>query len=265
MHSKTYKIILAIIVVIIVILGIWWGISISKNATPSASNTKTTVTYVCPSGSNVEATFNNADHTVTLTDANGQQNLLPQTRSADGGRYANSDESYIFWDKGNEALVTQNAGKAQTCIKQSAVTKINANKANITQTVTSFGNNLQNVSLLGPKASSSMAKQYGPYVTANLLSDWQKNPSSAPGRKASNPYPDHITISNIEPGGVVYSVNGQIVFMDSHSATGAGNTATKNFTMTMSKRNNKWLIASFMFLNNSTSTATSTHTPNTSK
>lgn len=32
---------------------------------------------------------------------------LPQTISADGGRYANSDESVVFWNKGNTAFVSE--------------------------------------------------------------------------------------------------------------------------------------------------------------
>ena len=32
---------------------------------------------------------------------------LPQTISADGGRYANADESIVFWNKGNTAFVTE--------------------------------------------------------------------------------------------------------------------------------------------------------------
>ena len=32
---------------------------------------------------------------------------LPQTISASGARYANSDESIVFWNKGNTAFVTE--------------------------------------------------------------------------------------------------------------------------------------------------------------
>jgi len=33
---------------------------------------------------------------------------LHQTLSADGARYANADESFVFWNKGNEALIMRN-------------------------------------------------------------------------------------------------------------------------------------------------------------
>lgn len=42
---------------------------------------------------------------VTLSD--GRIMSLPQTLSADGARYANADESFVFWNKGNGALVLE--------------------------------------------------------------------------------------------------------------------------------------------------------------
>lgn len=45
---------------------------------------------------------------VKIVLSNGRNFDLPQTISADGGRYANPDESFIFWDKGNTALVLEN-------------------------------------------------------------------------------------------------------------------------------------------------------------
>jgi len=48
-----------------------------------------------PTGS-VVLSFNNRD-TMTLT----------QTLSADGARYANSDESFVFWSKGDGAMILQ--------------------------------------------------------------------------------------------------------------------------------------------------------------
>ena len=44
---------------------------------------------------------------VSLTLSNGRRITLP-TLSADGARYANTDESFVFWNKGNTAFVTEN-------------------------------------------------------------------------------------------------------------------------------------------------------------
>ncbi len=45
---------------------------------------------------------------VKIVLSDGRNFDLPQTISADGGRYANSDESFVFWSKGNGALVLEN-------------------------------------------------------------------------------------------------------------------------------------------------------------
>ncbi len=45
---------------------------------------------------------------VVLTLSDGRSMTLPQTISASGIRYANADESFVFWSKGNGALVLEN-------------------------------------------------------------------------------------------------------------------------------------------------------------
>lgn len=45
---------------------------------------------------------------VRLTSNDGLSAMLKQTLSADGARYANEDESFVFWTKGNGAMVLQN-------------------------------------------------------------------------------------------------------------------------------------------------------------
>jgi len=44
---------------------------------------------------------------VALSLSDGRTMTLPQTISADGGRYANADESFVFWGKGNGALILE--------------------------------------------------------------------------------------------------------------------------------------------------------------
>ncbi|MFA5109475.1 MAG: MliC family protein [Patescibacteria group bacterium] len=50
-----------------------------------------------------------------LTFSGGRQIVLPQTISADGARYANTDESLVFWDKGDEATFYQAGQTADIC------------------------------------------------------------------------------------------------------------------------------------------------------
>lgn len=58
---------------------------------------------------------------VALVD--GRSFDLPQTISASGARYANADESFVFWNKGNAALVQENGteGAYQGCMILSSV------------------------------------------------------------------------------------------------------------------------------------------------
>lgn len=53
---------------------------------------------------------------VSLSD--GRQMTLAQTISADGARYANPNESFVFWTKGNGAMVMDNATTTYTnCVE----------------------------------------------------------------------------------------------------------------------------------------------------
>ena len=45
---------------------------------------------------------------VALTLSDGRTMTLAQTVSADGGRYANPDESIVFWNVGDTATITEN-------------------------------------------------------------------------------------------------------------------------------------------------------------
>lgn len=79
------------------------------------------VTYICNGGKTIEAVFYKGESkpvepgqppipsgSVKIVLSDGRNFDLPQTISADGGRYANSDESFIFWSKGDGALMLEN-------------------------------------------------------------------------------------------------------------------------------------------------------------
>jgi membrane-bound inhibitor of C-type lysozyme len=51
---------------------------------------------------------------VVLTLPGGKRLTLPQTLSGSGIRYANSDESFVFWSKGNTAFVEEGPNHTQT-------------------------------------------------------------------------------------------------------------------------------------------------------
>jgi membrane-bound inhibitor of C-type lysozyme len=63
-----------------------------------------TVRYTCPESGRLYVVFNNAQQTATIEEGNTTR-YLKQVTSADGGRYANSDASYVFWIKGKQATI----------------------------------------------------------------------------------------------------------------------------------------------------------------
>jgi membrane-bound inhibitor of C-type lysozyme len=64
-----------------------------------------TVKYTCTGGKTIDATY--YEERVDLTLSDGRSLSLPQAMSGSGARYANADESFVFWSKGNDAFVTE--------------------------------------------------------------------------------------------------------------------------------------------------------------
>ncbi len=74
----------------------------------------TSVTYACNDRKSIKATFIETTGTTSVQTAkvmlsDGRTMTLSHTRAADGVRYANPDESFVFWSKGNGALVLENS------------------------------------------------------------------------------------------------------------------------------------------------------------
>lgn len=70
------------------------------------------VTFECADDKSLEATFY-AD-AVALTLSDGRSMELPQVISGSGTRYANADESFVFWSKGDTAFVTEGSDENLT-------------------------------------------------------------------------------------------------------------------------------------------------------
>ena len=79
-----------------------------KTSPISAQQPTDTITavFTCEGNKSITAAF--TQNSVHLQLSDGRTMSLPQAISADGGRYANSDESFVFWNKGNGALITEN-------------------------------------------------------------------------------------------------------------------------------------------------------------
>ncbi|MDD5321437.1 MAG: MliC family protein [Methylococcales bacterium] len=64
------------------------------------------LTFSCAGNKTIQVLFFADKAELTLSD--GRHMLLLQAISASGARYANTDESFVFWNKGNTAFIAEN-------------------------------------------------------------------------------------------------------------------------------------------------------------
>jgi putative hemolysin/membrane-bound inhibitor of C-type lysozyme len=65
--------------------------------------------FACDAGKTVNAVFTSGTQSsVKLTLSDGRELSVPQAASGSGARYANSNESFVFWNKGNTAFIEEN-------------------------------------------------------------------------------------------------------------------------------------------------------------
>ena len=95
-------------------------------------------------------------------------------------------------------------------------------EGDVRSTVAAFGNQLNAVSLLSPDAADQIRAAYGPYVSEELLASWIENPSTAPGRATSSPWPDHIEVERVTMNDTdAYDVSGRIILTASTGDAGS--------------------------------------------
>jgi membrane-bound inhibitor of C-type lysozyme len=113
---KTSTAIAVLVVLVLVLGGGWWFLGGKTNsAAPSDTATSTPVAsaaFACSDGKSIGASFYQGSVALQLSD--GRTQNLPQVAAASGIRYANQDESFVFWGKGNTAFVTEGAAQTQT-------------------------------------------------------------------------------------------------------------------------------------------------------
>jgi membrane-bound inhibitor of C-type lysozyme len=68
--------------------------------------------FKCQGGKSIEATFYASSVDLKLSD--GRSLTVPQAMSGSGARYANSDETFVFWNKGDTAFVTEGKDGKET-------------------------------------------------------------------------------------------------------------------------------------------------------
>jgi membrane-bound inhibitor of C-type lysozyme len=77
-----------------------------------AANPVAVATFKCQGGKTIEATFYTDKVVLKLSD--GRALSMQQAMSASGARYANKDESFVFWNKGDTAFITEGKDGKET-------------------------------------------------------------------------------------------------------------------------------------------------------
>jgi hypothetical protein len=99
-------------------------------------------------------------------------------------------------------------------------------KAEVTALVENFGSKLKEVSLSDPEevVSLEIKNVYAPFVSSKLLLDLTSNPTKAPGREVSSPWPEKIEIVSMDKqDSHTIRVVGNIVLMTSTEMAQGGN------------------------------------------
>lgn len=122
-----------------------------------------------------------------------------------------------------------------------------ADEGAVREVVESFGQQLQQVSLLAPEdeVAEAMEEHYGPYLTEELLAFWQADPSAAPGRTVSSPWPDRIEIDSVQRlGEDAYRVEGRIIEITSEEQGTDEAAAVRSISLLVGRYDDTWLIES---------------------
>jgi|SRR5579872_3853236 len=110
---KDKKFITAVVIVILALIGLFFysRLAPQQNGVPPKTGDKTVV-FDCDAGKTITATFHlPEDANVTLSLSDGRNLTVPHAMSGSGARYANADESFVFWNKGNTAFITEGTGQ----------------------------------------------------------------------------------------------------------------------------------------------------------
>lgn len=114
------KIIIFVFIAVILIAGVYLFVYDKKTENDNVLPINI-VSYLCDGDKKIEASFYKGEvqksepgempiptGSVYLILSDGRKFNLPQTISASGIRYANENESFVFWGKGNSALILEN-------------------------------------------------------------------------------------------------------------------------------------------------------------
>lgn len=210
MPTKQKYIRLLILLLIIALVAVAMYLLIEKDSTQ-----KDAFTFTCKDNKSISATFYPSNDThVDLILSDGRKITLPRAISASGARYANANESIVFWNKGSTAFITEGTSTTYTeCIVQNEEDQIATTTpttvANTTKVKTTpvadglygYANSEYNFTLRFPPSVTPQS-----YFTTfyNLASNWRLNAGQANQGKAVVAFPVFRLDQGGEAKGKIY-------------------------------------------------------------
>jgi len=137
-----------------------------------------TVTFFCDASKEIVATFYPTDDKfVDLVLSDGRAFSIPHAVSANGARYANADETFVFWNVGDTAFVTEGASSTETfsdCVIKKATDEKNATYIINGKPVT-LENGVSEVPAAPGSASKIATRYFGNEIREDLNGDGRED------------------------------------------------------------------------------------------
>jgi membrane-bound inhibitor of C-type lysozyme len=93
------------VVVLLLVLCFFFGKTIVQKNNVTKKTNVITALFECKDKKTIQSIFFDSNVELTLND--GRTMLLKQAVSASGARYTNSDETFVFWNKGDTAFIEE--------------------------------------------------------------------------------------------------------------------------------------------------------------
>ena len=125
MNTHTRNKLIVVVVLLVLAVSYWYffrpALPLAPLSGDSSSQNDNVISamFTCAGGKAIGAEFSGDMVALSLSD--GRNLTLPHALSADGARYANADESFVFWNKGNTAFIQENGKNTYTdCVTATA-------------------------------------------------------------------------------------------------------------------------------------------------
>ncbi|HJR66176.1 MAG TPA: hypothetical protein VJ802_07080 [Gemmatimonadaceae bacterium] len=139
------------------------------------------------------------------------------------------------------------AAAAMSCVardeSEGMIATLSCDDAHVREVVEGFGDELQRVSRQARDSVrvTEIRDAYSPYVTRELLATWTSEPSRAPGRDVSSPWPERIELRAVRAEGpATCRVEGDIVY-----ATSTGEIRNRTPVRILVQHADGWRIGEF--------------------